>query len=62
MANKKQPAKKRAYNRKPKAIGDNEVDMLCILLQTINSLSEDGKKRCLSYIMAKYEKYIPVNK
>lgn len=62
MPNKKQPAKKIPSSRKRKAVGDNEADMLCVLLQTIDSLSEEGKTRCLSYIMAKYEKYIPLNK
>lgn len=62
MQKKKQPAKKIPYKRKRKAVGDNEADMLCVLLQTIDSLSEDGKARCLSYIIAKYEKYMPLNR
>lgn len=60
--NKNKPAKKTADKRTKKAVGDNEVDMLCILMQTINSLSEEGKIRCLSYIAAKYEKYMPLKK
>lgn len=62
MAKKKQPAKKISYNRKPKPVGDNESDLLSIILQSVDGLSELGKARVLSYVFAKYEKYIPLNK
>jgi hypothetical protein len=48
---------KRKYPKRP--VRDNETEMLAIILQSINSMSEMGKARTMVYLNSKYENYLP---
>jgi len=53
---------KRAYTRRVDTlIPDNEIELLSIICQSLNGMSEDGKKRSMQFLCSKFNQYLPNN-
>jgi hypothetical protein len=51
-----EPKPKRSH-KKVVTIQDNEIELLGIICQAIQAMSEDGKKRTMQFINSKYNQY-----